>query len=206
MSHMRVGDPVRLMRWSRWGILIAAILLGSGMVLSAAVSHSRVHQIAWSLIRGQGQLLIEGVRQGLRDADHPPSAENMNRLLTTLQDQGVRYMALLAPGSHAEAGTAWGGGSRGVRGPGPGTRARVHRGGHPHPPGVPRAPASSWGAARRSSSHSPTPSPRARAPASGRRRASTEALGLSEAAASRASASTAGASAHGAGVRAAHGP
>jgi two-component system, NtrC family, sensor histidine kinase HydH len=145
MSHMRVGDPVRLMRWSRWGILIAAILLGSGMVLSAAVGHSRVHQIAWSLIRGQGQLLIEGVRQGLRDADHPPTAENMNRLLTTLQEQGVRYVALLPPGSHVEAGTAWGGEPRAemvAPGSGPeldyievGTRIRLVHRVPPPPPG-----------------------------------------------------------------------
>ncbi|WP_224361095.1 sensor histidine kinase [Hyalangium versicolor] len=112
MSHMRVGDPVRLMRWSRWGILLAAILLSSGMVLSALVNHSRVHEISWSLIRGQGQLLIDGVRQGLRDLGHPPTEESKARLFSSLQDQGLRYIALIEPGIRTEMGTALGGVAR----------------------------------------------------------------------------------------------
>ncbi len=106
---IRAGDPIRLMRWARWGILIAAVLMGSGMVLSAAVSHSRVHDIAWSLIRGQGQLLIEGVRQGLRDAGRPPSSEGVSRVFASLESQGVRYLALIPPRELREVGTALGG-------------------------------------------------------------------------------------------------
>lgn len=109
MFSIRAGDPIRLMRWARWGILIAAVLMGSGMVLSAAVSHSRMHDIAWSLIRGQGQLLIEGVRQGLRDAGRPPSSEGTARVLASLESQGLRYLALVTPTDPREAGTALGG-------------------------------------------------------------------------------------------------
>lgn len=109
MFAIRAGDPIRLMRWARWGILIAAILMGSGMVLSAAVSHSRVHDIAWSLIRGQGQLLIEGVRQGLRDAGRPPTREGVARVLANQESQGLRYLALVVPVDPQEAGTALGG-------------------------------------------------------------------------------------------------
>jgi two-component system sensor histidine kinase HydH len=97
------------MRWARWGILIAAVLMGSGMVLSAAVSHSRVHDIAWSLIQGQGQLLLEGLRQGLRDAGRPPSSEGVARVFASLEPQGVRYLALLFPRGDREVGTALGG-------------------------------------------------------------------------------------------------
>ncbi len=109
MFSIRAGDPIRLMRWARWGILIAAVLMGSGMVLSAAVSHSRVHGIVQSLIRGQGQLLIEGVRQGLRDAGRPPTSEGVARVLSSLQSQGLRYLALIPPGDIQEVGTALGG-------------------------------------------------------------------------------------------------
>ena len=109
MEFMRIGDPVRLMRWSRWGILITTLLMGSGMVLSAWSSHSRVHDIAWTLIRGQGQLLIDAVRQGLHEADDPGSDEGTAKLLASLQDQGVRYIALLPPSKNTEAGTALGG-------------------------------------------------------------------------------------------------
>jgi two-component system sensor histidine kinase HydH len=109
MFAIRAGDPIRLMRWARWGILIAALLMGSGMVLSAAVSHSRVHDIAWSLIRGQGQLLIEGVRQGLREAGRPPTSEGVARVLTNLESQGLRYLALVPPTDPKDAGTALGG-------------------------------------------------------------------------------------------------
>ncbi|WP_224242317.1 sensor histidine kinase [Hyalangium gracile] len=147
---MRVGDPVRLMRWSRWGILIAALFLGSGMVLSAAVNHSRVHHIAWNLIRGQGQVLLDGVRQGLRDVGSPPTAESTARLLANLQDQELRYLALLAPSRPVEAGTALGGPPRADFVPAgsepeillseAGTRIRLVFRAPPPPPGEPPPP------------------------------------------------------------------
>ncbi|KFE65367.1 ATP-binding protein [Hyalangium minutum] len=97
------------MRWSRWGILITAILMGSGMVLSAVVSHSRVHHISENLVRGQAQLVIEAVRQGLRDLGMPPTSAKLERLLTHLQEQGVRYLALVPRDGPFEVGTALGG-------------------------------------------------------------------------------------------------
>lgn len=97
------------MRWSRWGILITAILMGSGMVLSAVVSHSRVHDISSNLVRGQAQLVIEAVRQGLRDVGMPPTPEKLERLLTSLQEQGVRYLALVPRDGPFAVGTALGG-------------------------------------------------------------------------------------------------
>ena len=107
MQPMRAGDPVRLMRWSRWGILITALLMGSGMVLSAWSSHSRVHNVAWQLIRGQAQLPVDAIRQKIHDVNDPPPPRARQKLFAKLQDQGLRYLALLVPAVPPRQGRPW---------------------------------------------------------------------------------------------------
>jgi two-component system sensor histidine kinase HydH len=108
MLDMRVGDPVRLMRWSRWGILIIAGLMATGMVLSSWSNHERVQDISQTLIRAQGQLLLEGVRQAARQLEGPPGPKDFVDMLESLQGQGLRYLAMPLP-MLAEAGTPVGG-------------------------------------------------------------------------------------------------
>ncbi|HEX8698626.1 MAG TPA: hypothetical protein VF815_07310, partial [Myxococcaceae bacterium] len=105
---MRAGDTARLLRWSRWGILSTAILLGSAMMLSASSNHSRIHSISQTLILGQGQLLVAGVRQALFALGPRAESEDLTRVLASFEEQGMRYVALPLP-TVREAGTAMGG-------------------------------------------------------------------------------------------------
>jgi len=108
MDPMRAGDTARLLRWSRWGILSTAILMGSAMVLSAASNHTRIQSISRTLMLGQGQMLVEGVRQSLFHVGIRAQNEDVARVLASFQAQGVRYVGL-ALATPREAGTPLGG-------------------------------------------------------------------------------------------------
>jgi two-component system sensor histidine kinase HydH len=108
MDLMRAGDPARLMRWSRWGILSTAILMGSAMMFSALSNHSRIQAISETLVRGQGQLLVAGVQQSLFAVGRRMEAEDVARVLAAFEGQGMRYLAMPFP-TLREAGTAVGG-------------------------------------------------------------------------------------------------
>ncbi|MDY7226727.1 sensor histidine kinase [Hyalangium rubrum] len=96
------------MRWSRWGILTTAVLMGSGMMVSAWTSHSRLQGISETLTYGQGQILLAAVHQSLNSLGRRPEPEDLDRTLASFQSQGMRYLALPFHFQH-EAGTAMGG-------------------------------------------------------------------------------------------------
>ncbi len=82
--------------------------MGSAMVLSASTNHSRIQSISETLILGQGQLLIAGVRQALFSLGPRSENEELARVLASFEAQGMRYMALPFP-TLREAGTPLGG-------------------------------------------------------------------------------------------------
>jgi two-component system sensor histidine kinase HydH len=96
------------MRWSRWGLLSTAILMGSAMMLSAGSNHSRIQSISKTLIRGQSQLLVTGVQQSMFGLGRRPEADDVARVLASFEAQGMRYLAIPFP-TLREAGSAVGG-------------------------------------------------------------------------------------------------
>jgi len=82
--------------------------MGSAMVLSAASNHARIQSISRTLMLGQGQLLVEGVRQSLFPVGVRAQNEDVARVLASFQAQGVRYIGLVLA-TPREAGTPLGG-------------------------------------------------------------------------------------------------
>jgi two-component system, NtrC family, sensor histidine kinase HydH len=103
------GDTMRtsrIGRWARWGWLATTCALGAALLATSWMSHTRVVRAASTLNRGQAGVLFESARQLVRDLPSTPTDAELDSLLRTREDAGLRYVGLFdaAGQSIAQAG------------------------------------------------------------------------------------------------------
>jgi two-component system, NtrC family, sensor histidine kinase HydH len=97
--------PVRISRRSRWAWLISTFVLSAALLGSSYVNHRRVVAAAASLSHGQGEDLLDHVRQRL--SNESLDSAPLDSILHDRTSSGLRYIALVNPEGEwiAEAGT-----------------------------------------------------------------------------------------------------
>ncbi|ACY15725.1 sensor histidine kinase [Haliangium ochraceum] len=83
-------------RWARWGVLIAALVMGAVLLLTAWTNYTHARALSATLTRGQGEMLFESIRQALRESEGPPDEAELALLVEELGEQGLRYLAIAA--------------------------------------------------------------------------------------------------------------
>lgn len=81
-------------RWVRWGSLATTIALGAGLLGTAWLGRQRAVAAKSTLDRGQAEVLLESVRQFVREQRELPDAERLDSLLALRQESGLRYLGL----------------------------------------------------------------------------------------------------------------
>jgi len=103
------SDPMKssLGNWVRFGWLATTLALGATLLATAWVGLDRARAAASTLDLGQGQLLLEALRQSVRAEPALPDAARLDSLLRLHESGGLRYLALFDPDRHllATAGT-----------------------------------------------------------------------------------------------------
>jgi two-component system sensor histidine kinase HydH len=103
------GDRMRpsLGDWVRWGWLATTLALGAALLTTAWVGLDRARAAASTLDAGQGQILLEALRQSVRAEPALPDSARLDSLLGLHEDGGLRFLALYDPERHlvAAAGT-----------------------------------------------------------------------------------------------------
>ncbi len=95
----RSAQPMRISlgRWVRWGWLATTLALGAVLVVTAWVGRSRARAASTTLDLGQGQVLLEALRQAVRADTALPDAARLDSLLGVHRSAGLRYLALFDP-------------------------------------------------------------------------------------------------------------
>ncbi len=104
------GDSMRtsrIGRWARWGWLATTGALGVALLAMTWMSHARVVRAASTLNRGQAGVLLESARQLVRELPSVPTNAELESLLRTREDAGLRYVGLFDAAGQplAQAGT-----------------------------------------------------------------------------------------------------
>jgi len=82
-------------RWARWGWLATTAALGVAVLVTAWTSYRGVEEAAITLHRGQATGFRLSLRSIQRGATEPPSQEDLEAILTSQMDAGLRYLALV---------------------------------------------------------------------------------------------------------------
>jgi two-component system sensor histidine kinase HydH len=80
--------------WVRFGWLATTLALGATLLATAWVGLDRARAAASTLDLGQGQILLEALRQSVRAEQALPDAARLDSLLRLHQDGGLRFLAL----------------------------------------------------------------------------------------------------------------
>jgi two-component system sensor histidine kinase HydH len=81
-------------RWARWGWLATTVALGAALLATAWMGRERVRAAASTLDLGQGQLLLEELRQAVREEPGLPDSARLDSLVRVHADGGLRYLAI----------------------------------------------------------------------------------------------------------------
>jgi two-component system sensor histidine kinase HydH len=94
--------------WVRFGWLATTLALGATLLATAWVGLDRARAAKSTLDLGQGQILLEALRQSVRAEPALPDAARLDALLRLHRDGGLRFLALFDTGRHllATAGTS----------------------------------------------------------------------------------------------------
>lgn len=80
-------------RRARWGLLVSALLMGVVLIAISALNYRNSHQLAVTVARGQGELLMASLRSDLRKLEHPYTDQMLEAVLEAHKDQGLSYLA-----------------------------------------------------------------------------------------------------------------
>jgi len=81
-------------RWVRWGWLATTLVLGAVLVGTAWIGRERARAASTTLNLGQGQVLLEALRQSIRAEPALPDGARLDSLLRLHRDAGLRFLAL----------------------------------------------------------------------------------------------------------------
>ncbi len=82
------------MRWSRWGVLLASLLVALVLVLPTWFGYVGALDASQIVARGQGQAIEEGIVGRLRGVRGPPDDEDLAEILEALSPSGLRYLEM----------------------------------------------------------------------------------------------------------------
>lgn len=93
------ADAMRLSQgdWLRWGWLATTLALGAALLGTAWVGRERAREAASTLNLGQGQVLLEALRQAVRAQPALPDSARLDSLLRLHEAGGLRFLALFDP-------------------------------------------------------------------------------------------------------------
>ena len=92
MTLSRIGP------WARWAWLAVTVALGATLMATAWAGRQRVVRAATTLNRGQGEVMLETLRQSLRNADTVNVPRRLDSLLAEERLSGLRYVAVFGTG------------------------------------------------------------------------------------------------------------
>ncbi len=95
MEKRGVKEPRKIGRWARWGWLATTVALGVAVLATAWTSYRGVEEAAITLHRGQATGFRLSLRSIQRGATEPPSQEDLEEILASQMDAGLRYLALV---------------------------------------------------------------------------------------------------------------
>lgn len=95
---------------ARWSAIVAIVLMGAALLVTAWTSYSSVVDASATLVRGQADFLEQALRGELGPT--PPTSADLADFLADQSAAGLRYVATFDPAGAitAEAGSALGGG------------------------------------------------------------------------------------------------
>lgn len=94
---MPARAPNKALRWLRVTLLLLPVLIGVALVGGAYSNRARTHEASELLVQGQAESILRSIGRSLRTADSAPDAALLNEMLDELRDEGVHYLALVAP-------------------------------------------------------------------------------------------------------------
>lgn len=108
---MVLSDSSRVLRWSRWGVLLASLVMACALVLPTWFAFRGTHDASHIVARGQGQAIVEAIVGRLRATRGRPTEADLNEIYEALTSSGLRYVRLTGR-VQLEAGTPTNEGTR----------------------------------------------------------------------------------------------
>src|SRR5262249_3050437 len=95
---------------ARWSAIVAIVLMGAALLVTAWTSYTSVVDASATLVRGQADFFEQALRGALGPT--PPTSDDLADLLAEQSPAGLRYVATFDPNGlvEASAGAALGGG------------------------------------------------------------------------------------------------
>lgn len=105
---MSLQGSFEISRWLRAGLLLLPFLMGVALVGGAWSDRQRTYEASELLVRGQADWFLRSAAQSFRTSEGPPDEAELSELLEELEEDGLRYVALLQSNGSArvEAGSA----------------------------------------------------------------------------------------------------
>jgi two-component system sensor histidine kinase HydH len=108
--------PRRVQPLAGWSIVVVFALIGAALLATVWSTRASILAASDAVRCGQADAVVQAVRAELTDLDGVPTAEDLTTILKAHDDEGLRYLAMIAGRERdrleplAEAGTAVGGG------------------------------------------------------------------------------------------------
>ncbi len=87
----------------RWGLVLAVVLMGAALAVTAWSTNVGVREASRSLIRGEADLLHHDIRVRLSELDHPSEDADLAEILADHEPDGLLFLATLDAGNHIVA-------------------------------------------------------------------------------------------------------
>ncbi len=91
---MAATDTSRLLRWSRWAIAMAAVIMALALVIPSWFGLAGARSSRTIVARGQGQALVEGIIGRMQAISARPTPADLEEILEALKPSGLRYLSL----------------------------------------------------------------------------------------------------------------
>jgi two-component system, NtrC family, sensor histidine kinase HydH len=95
-----------LARWADRGAIVVASLAAIALALTVLVARADLVAASEATVRGEGEVLVERVHEGLDPRSGPPTRARLEAELDHLQDSGLRYLEVRLGGTVSSAGVS----------------------------------------------------------------------------------------------------
>jgi two-component system sensor histidine kinase HydH len=94
--------PRRVVPLARWAVVVAIVLMGAALLLTAWTTHAGVRDASETLVRGEASIFQQEVRTRFLDlGEQAPTVQDLAQILSDRSSEGLRYIAIqeTVPGS-----------------------------------------------------------------------------------------------------------
>ncbi|HEU0032204.1 MAG TPA: HAMP domain-containing sensor histidine kinase [Kofleriaceae bacterium] len=92
---MPISSARRVTPLAGWSVVVTFLLLGIALIATVWSTRASVIEASDAVRRGQALALEQAVRADLADLEGPPSSEDLQTMLHTHADEGLRYLAMV---------------------------------------------------------------------------------------------------------------